>query len=255
MNEIANSLSLLLRPGMHQDHVVWLSRMGTGSRPAISGSVPADSPVDGGEPACLLLIETIMSSPLRHFRPYRRTCRFSGAAFTLVEIVISLAVIGTLAGSCYIGFNAVNAYGVGSRLYSEAQAAAQNQIDLILAREPFDVMSTPVKIPLELMTAAELAALNPALGSSTPDTSSAYYPYYLQNGLLTRDAFIYTDPNTGLVLVKGTVSTTITDPNTTVTLEGTTTALNLRRATVTVRYLFRNTNYTVSMDTMRTADR
>jgi type II secretory pathway pseudopilin PulG len=176
-------------------------------------------------------------------------------AFTLVEIVISLAVIGTLAGSCFVGFNAINAYGVGSRLYSEAQAAGQNQIDLVLAREPFDVMSTPKKIPLELMTPAELAALNPALGTSTPATSNAYYPYFIQNGLLARDAFIYTDPNSGQVLVKGTVTTTVSDPGASMTLEGTTTNLNIRRATVTVSYKFRNTDYTVSMDTMRTADR
>jgi prepilin-type N-terminal cleavage/methylation domain-containing protein len=196
-----------------------------------------------------------MLSPSRQFRPLLSLQRASRSAFTLVEIVISLAVIGTLAGSCYIGFNAVNAYGVGSRLYSEAQAAAQNQIDLVLAREPFDVMCTPKKIPLELMTAAELAALSPALGSSTPPTSNAYYPYYLQNGLLARDAFIYTDPNTGSVLVKGTVTTTVSDPGVSMTLEGTATNLNLRRATVTVTYKFRNTNYSVSMDTMRTADR
>jgi type II secretory pathway pseudopilin PulG len=196
-----------------------------------------------------------MSSLSRQFRPLQSLQRATAAAFTLVEIVISLAVIGTLAGSCYVGFNAINAYSVGSRLYSEAQAAAQNQIDLVLAREPFDVMATPAKIPLELMTATELAALSPALGTSTPATSNAYYPYYQQNGLLARDAFIYTDPNTGQVLVKGTVTTTVADPGTTMTLEGTTTSLNIRRATVTVSYIFRNTNYTVSMDTMRTADR
>jgi prepilin-type N-terminal cleavage/methylation domain-containing protein len=196
-----------------------------------------------------------MLSPSRQSRATPCLQRARRAAFTLIEIVISLAVIGTLAGSCYIGFNAVNAYSVGSRLYSEAQAAAQNQIDLVLAREPFDVMVTPKKIPLELMTATELAALNPALGTSTPATNNGYYPYYQQNGLLARDAFIYTDPNTGQVLVKGTVTTTVIDPGTTVTLEGVTTALNLRRATVTVTYKFRNTNYTVSMDTMRTADR
>jgi prepilin-type N-terminal cleavage/methylation domain-containing protein len=198
-----------------------------------------------------------MLSPLRLFRPRRclQSVSHVRAGFTLVEIVISLAVIGTLAGSCYIGFNAVNAYAVSSRLYSEAQAAAQNQIDLVLAREPFDVMTTPKKIPLELMTAAEIAALSPALGSSTPATNSAYYPYYKLNGLLARDAFIYTDPNTGQVLVKGTVIMTVTDLAATMTLEGTATDLNIRRATATVSYKFRNTDYTVSMDTMRTADR
>src|SRR3954468_24818068 len=156
-------------------------------------------------------METIMLPPPRQFRPLRCLQRAieGDLGFTLVEIVISLAVIGTLAGSCYIGFNAINAYSVGSRLYSEAQAAAQNQIDLILAREPFDVMSTLTRIPLELMTATELAALSPALGSSTPAATSAYYPYYAQNGLLARDAFIYTDPDSGQVLVKGIVTTTI----------------------------------------------
>lgn len=190
--------------------------------------------------------------------PDRTTLRLvarARAAFTLVEIVISLAVIGTLSGACFIGFNSVNAYAVGSRLYSEAQAAAQNQIDLILSKEPFDVMVTPKKIPLELMTPAELAALNPALGSSTPATNNAYYPYYLSNGQLARDAFIYTDPNTGNVLVRGTVTSVVTDIGNTMTLEGVTTDLNTRRATVTVRYTFRNTNYTVAMDTMRSADR
>jgi prepilin-type N-terminal cleavage/methylation domain-containing protein len=196
-----------------------------------------------------------MLSHSRRFSPHRYLPRATSSAFTLVEIVISLAVIGTLAGSCFIGFSAVNAYAVGSRLYSEAQAAGQNQIDLVLAREPFDVMSTPKKIPLELMTPPELAALNPALGTSTPATTNAYYPYFLQNGLLARDAFIYTDPNSGQVLVKGTVTTTVSEPGTSMTLEGTTTDLNIRRATVTVSYKFRNTNYTVSMDTMRTADR
>src|SRR3954468_7594958 len=154
--------------------------------------------------------------PPRQFRPLQGLQRAGFAAFTLVEAVISLAVIGTLAGSCYIGFNAINAYSVGSRLYSEAQAAAQNQIDLVLAKEPFDVMSTPKKIPLELMTAGELAALSPALGTSTPATTNAYYPYYQKNGLLARDAFIYTDPNTGQILVQGTVTMTINDPGTTV---------------------------------------
>lgn len=196
-----------------------------------------------------------MLSPLRQFSPPRCLQLLRSAAFTLIEIVISLAVIGTLAGSCFIGFNAVNAYSAGSRLYSEAQAAAQNQIDLVLAREPFDVMVTPKKVPLELMTAAEIAALSPALGTSTPATSNAYYPYYQKNGLLARDAFIYTDPNTGQVLVKGTVTTTVNDLGTTMTLEGVATDLNIRRATVTVSYKFRNTDYTVSMDTMRTADR
>jgi len=200
-----------------------------------------------------------MLSPLRPFKTnhcgLRPATTRARAGFTLVEILIALAVLGTMAGGCYIGFNSITTYAVSSRLYSEAQTAAQNQIDLILSKEPFDVMLSPARIPLELMTSAELSALNPALGSSTPATTSSYYPYYLSNGALARDAFIYTDPVTGNVIVKGIVTTQVTDVGSTETLESTTMGLNLRRATVNVSYVFRNTNYTVVMDTMRTADR
>ncbi|MEY2510313.1 MAG: hypothetical protein QOE26_1076 [Verrucomicrobiota bacterium] len=200
-------------------------------------------------------MEAIMLSLSRQFRPDRCCQGATHAAFTLVEIVIALAVLGTMAAGCYIGFNSITNYAVSSRLYTEAETAAQNQIDLILSREPFDVMITPTRIPFELMTSAELAALSPALGSSTPATTSSYYPYYLSNGQLARDAFIYTDPVTGNIIVKGTITTQVTDVGSTETLESTTVGLNIRRATVTVSYIFRNTNYTVVMDTMRTADR
>src|SRR5438270_14047361 len=112
-------------------------------------------------------METIMLTLSRQFKPHR--CippRISApAGFTLLEVVIALAVLGTMAAGVYLGFNAVNTYAVSSRLYSEAQTAAQNQIDLILSREPFDVNSayisgsfdaTTNKVPIELMTTAEI---------------------------------------------------------------------------------------------------
>jgi prepilin-type N-terminal cleavage/methylation domain-containing protein len=146
--------------------------------------------------------------------------------FTLVEIVIALAVLGTMAAGCYIGFNAINEYSVSSRLYSEAQAVCQNQIDLILSKEPFDVTTNPQKIPSVL-----------ALGTTT-----------------TPNVFIYQDPVSGKVVVTGTMTTTITDVGSTMSFAGTNANLNVRRATVTVSYTLRNRNYSVSMDTMRTAD-
>jgi prepilin-type N-terminal cleavage/methylation domain-containing protein len=145
-------------------------------------------------------------------------------AFSLMEIVIALAVLGTMAGGTYAGFNAINTYSVSSRLYSEAQTCAQNQIDLILSKEPFDVTNN--KIPAVL-----------ALGTTT-----------------TPNVFIYQDPVTGSVVVTGTMVTTVTDPGFTMTFAGATTNLNVRRATVTVSYTYRSKNYNVSMDTMRTAD-
>ncbi|MDQ6860498.1 MAG: hypothetical protein M3032_04995 [Verrucomicrobiota bacterium] len=197
-------------------------------------------------------------------------------AFTLLEIVIALAVLGTMAAGCYTAFNAINTYAVSSRLFSEAQVAAQNQIDLILSREPFDISAAYIsgtfdpsknKIPLELMLPSEIDSLATsgvsfpaAAPSSTPVLTSKYYPYYpyYRSGTgqtANKQAFIYQDPVTGKVVVTGTTTTTISDASMTMTFVSTTpTNLNVRRANVTVSYTFRNRNYAVSMDTLRTAD-
>jgi hypothetical protein len=130
-----------------------------------------------------------------------------------------------MGAGCYIGFNSIDAYAVSSRLYSEAETCAQNQIDLILSKEPFDPASN--KIPSVL-----------ALGTTT-----------------TPNVFIYQDPVSGSVVVSGTMTTTVTDTSSTMTFAGSTDNLNFRRATVTVSYTYRNTNYSVTMDTARTADK
>ena len=101
---------------------------------------------------------------------------------------------------------------------------AQNQIDLILSKGPFDPKNN--KIPTVL-----------TLGTTT-----------------TPNVFVYRDSVSGSAVVTGTMTTTITDPAYTMTFAGTTADLNLRRATVTVSYRFRNTDYAVKMDTLRTAD-
>src|SRR5437763_10561974 len=136
-------------------------------------------------------------------------------AFTLMEVVMALAVIGTMGAGCYVGFNSLNTFAVSSRLYSEAQTAAQNQIDLILSKEPFD--PTKSKIPTVL-----------TVGTTT-----------------TPNVFIYKDPVSGNTVVTGTMATTVTDPGTTMNFAGATTNLNTYRATVTVSYTYRNTNYSV----------
>src|SRR5438270_6337608 len=156
-------------------------------------------------------------------KPGRNEKRCS-AAFTLMEVVMALAVIGTMGAGCYVGFNSLNTYPSSSRLYSEAQTAAQNQIDLILSKEPFDPMTN--KIPSVL-----------ALGTTN-----------------TPNVFVYKDPVSGNVVVTGTMTTTVTDVGTTMAFAGSTTNLNIRRATVTVSYSFRGKNYSVSLDTLRTAD-
>ena len=215
----------------------------------------------------------------RQRTPYRSALRaaHAGAGFTLLEIVISLAVLGTMASGVYVGFNSINAYAVSTRLYSEAQVAAQNQIDLTLSKEPFDISAAYIsgtfdptlnKIPVELMTVAELDALV-ASGvtfpsgppPSVPATTSPYYPYYpyYRDGsnpnVIKKQAFIYQDPVSGNVVVTGTLSSTITDTAMTMSyINATATDLHTRKANVAVTYTFRSRDYNLSMDTLRTAD-
>src|SRR2546423_11125831 len=146
------------------------------------------------------------------------------AAFTLMEVVMALGVIGTMGAGCYVGFNSLNTYAVSSRLYSEAQAAAQNQIDQILSKGPFDPVRN--KIPTVL-----------TVGTTT-----------------TPNVFVYQDPVSASAVVTGTMTTTITDTGSTMNFTGVNTHLNIYRATVTVSYTYRGKTYNVSMDTMRTGD-
>src|SRR5437764_2347660 len=134
-------------------------------------------------------------------------------AFTLMEVVMALAVVGTMGAGAYVGFNSLNTYAISSRLYSEAQTAAQNQIDLILSKEPFDPMNN--KIPTVL-----------TLGATT-----------------TPNVFIYKDPVSGNTVVTGTMTTTVTDLGATMTFAGSTKNLNIYRATVTVTYIYRGKTY------------
>jgi len=155
----------------------------------------------------------------------KKTMRQSGRfGFTLMEVVMALGVIGTMGAGCYVGFNSLNTYAISSRLYSEAQAAAQNQIDQILSKGPFDPVRN--KIPTVL-----------TVGTTT-----------------TPNVFVYQDPVSASAVVTGTMTTTITDTGSTMNFTGVNTNLNIYRATVTVSYTYRGKTYNVSMDTMRTGD-
>ncbi len=219
---------------------------------------------------------TVMSQPLKlNFRGLIAPRLLPRAGFSLIEIVIALAVLGTMASGVYIGFNAINAFAVSSRLYSEAQIAAQNHIDLVLSKSPFDrdaaYISTAFdpslnKIPVELMTTAEIGTLAASgvtfptsAPASKPAATSSYYPYYpyfrtAGTGPIQKQAFIYQDPVTGTVVVTGTLTSTITDTNMSMTFVGSTKNLNTRKAAVTIAYNFRGRDYSLSMETLRTAD-
>jgi prepilin-type N-terminal cleavage/methylation domain-containing protein len=150
--------------------------------------------------------------------------------FSLIELMIALAMIAVTVSSAFFALNRLNTNASASRLYSEALAVAEQQVDAVLTQGPFDPTQTPAKIPTAL-----------TLGTTT------------QNGVL-----VYVDPITNQTVVTGSMTTTITDPGLTgtVPVNGTnvTTNLNVRQAKVDVSYNFRGTTYHVILNTLRTAD-
>jgi type II secretory pathway pseudopilin PulG len=155
-----------------------------------------------------------------------QTRRHGQASFTLVETLVGLSMIALLGAGSFWTMTTMNVYATASRLYSEATAKAEQQVDAILTKGPFDPTANPQLIPTEL-----------TLGTTTT------------NGVL-----IYKDPVTGQTTVTGTMTTTVSDTGLTGTVGGTATALNIRQATVTVAWTFRGKNYSVAVDTMRTGN-
>jgi type II secretory pathway pseudopilin PulG len=148
------------------------------------------------------------------------------AAFTLAETLVGLGMLALLGAGSFWTMNVMNIYATGARLYSEATAKAEQQVDAILTKGPFDPIADPPLIPTVL----------------TPGTTT-------QNGIL-----IYKDPVTNQTVVTGTMTTTVSDSGLANTVGSTSTSLNLYQATVTVSWNFRGKDYSVSLDTMRTGN-
>jgi len=166
-----------------------------------------------------------MSLP-RHFIPARClvAARRARASFTLVETLVGLSLVSLLGAGSFWTMTTMNVYATGARLYSEAVAKAEQRIDAILTKGPFDPTADPPLIPTEL-----------TLGTTT------------QDGVL-----IYKDPVSGQTIVTGTMTTEVADTGLTGTVGTTATALNIWRATVTVSWTFRGRPYEVTLDTLRT---
>jgi type II secretory pathway pseudopilin PulG len=163
----------------------------------------------------------------------RRAARYS-AAFTLAETCVGIVILSLVAGSLIWGLSQLNYYATASRLYTAAQTLAQNQIDQILTKAPYDPATSSYPTPNVLRT-----------------DWSPYYSDAAGNIYSTaQNVPLYTDPATGVVSVTATIATKITSPA--VTINGT--DLNLRQAVVTVSYKFRNKTFSIVMNTMRAPD-
>ena len=145
-----------------------------------------------------------------------------------------VSIIALVVGAVIFGLSQLNYYAAVNRLYTGAQTLAQNQIDLILTKAPFNPATSQYPTPNVLQ-----------IGTYYSDPTN---PNTLYNS--AQPVAIYTDPSTNNQIVTGSIKTVVTDSG--VSIGGT--SLNLRQATVTVTYTYRNKTFTVQMNTMRASD-
>ena len=177
------------------------------------------------------------------------------AGFTLVEVMAGMAILGLTAGSIIYGLNQLNHFATVNRLYTAAQTLAQNQIDLVLTMGPYDPATGKFPVP---DTCGVASATNTILRTDAPyyydPTRTTSCPMSLNAN--DRKVTLYSDPMnpSSAAKIEATIKTTITDTGMTVNVGGVPTSLDLRRATVSVDYTFRNKAFSVVMETMRTSD-
>ena len=76
---------------------------------------------------------------------------FESDGFTLVEVLIAVSLLGLFSSGALWTLTQANRYAALSRLYTGAQLAAQNQIDLIMSKGPFSPQDSqwPILNPLK----------------------------------------------------------------------------------------------------------
>jgi type II secretory pathway pseudopilin PulG len=156
--------------------------------------------------------------------PRRLHCgdRRHRAGLTLVEVMVSAAMIALTCTTFMFVFSQLNQMAMINRLFTGATAVAQSQVDLISTDTPF--VPSNSEVPPEL----------------TPGTATA-------------NVNVYDDPVSGIT-IPGTMTTVVAAINTTYTNGSVQDTLYLYQATVTVTYTYRNRNYSVALSTLRTAD-
>jgi prepilin-type N-terminal cleavage/methylation domain-containing protein len=158
----------------------------------------------------------------------KSTSHLVSAGFTLVEVLTAVSLLALFSGGALWTLTQANNYAALSRLYTGAQVAAQNQIDLIMSRGPFnpqnlaDDGSASPQIPAEL-----------ALGTHPSETVT-----------------IYSEPNGQTVT--GTRVTTVATDNPAKVVSGRN--LNIYYATVVVIFSYRGVNHTVQLNALRASD-
>ena len=143
-------------------------------------------------------------------------------AFTLTEILVAAAILMLVGATAMYALTVTNKQAVASRVRAAAQSVVQNQIDQILTRGPYVPTNVPPDIP-------------PVLKTGTT---------------VTNDVPVFVDPETGKLVVSGTLTTVVQDSGATV--KGA--PLYVLQAGVTLKYTLGGRPQTVVMNTLRAPD-
>jgi len=148
--------------------------------------------------------------------------------FTLIEVLVAVALLGLAAGSSISALTQANNYAAAARLQTGALTAAQSRIDYLLADTPF----------------------NPQSGGF--GTTNEWAP-----GSATQTVTIYTEPAGAggeTHTVTGQLTTTVTKIADPAIPNAPGAELNLYSATVVVTYAYRSKNYRVQLNAIRASD-
>jgi len=148
--------------------------------------------------------------------------RTAERAFTLTEILITSGVLLLVGATAMYALTMINRYAASSRVQAAAQSIVLNQIDQILTKGPYVPTNSPPDIPTILTSGTTVSNNLP----------------------------IFTDPENGNTVVKGTLTTIITDTGTT----SSGAPLYVLKASVTLNYSFCGRAQSVAMDTLRAPD-
>lgn len=174
--------------------------------------------------------------------------RKPGEAFTFVEILIAISVIGIGIATTIGALTQTNSMASNARNATGAYTMLMNEVDLFQSMSPFNPQKnnqdgTP-QIP------KDTAHGSYPLYDMTTTTSGSPRPLSIDGTTWNVPVYEYKDANNNVVVVvNGQMTETITD------LSSATPALpNTYQANFTLTYTFRNRSYTYSISTIRTSD-
>ncbi len=168
-----------------------------------------------------------------------RTSENAQGGFTLVEVLTAVSLLALFASGALWTLTQANSYAALSRLYTGAQAAAQNEVDLIMSRGPFnpqnlaDDGSAAPQVPAEL-----------ALGTHATETVTIYSEP-------PRNQSPIPSPSPAPITVTGQRVTTVYADNAP-PVSGR--PINIYYATVVVTFSYRGVQHQVQLNALRASD-